>query len=88
MTSSRTGISVAFVLLTLSRIGAASAAELEIPKPLTPAHAVKQSDGSNVAAKRVIVHHQSTRLAFQEDLRIPACSGQVCTSPLFLGVGY
>jgi hypothetical protein len=79
----RTGVSLGLALLALSWAGRASAAELEITKILTP-----HSASSFTAAKRVLVSHQPTRLALQEDLRTPACSGSICMSPLFLGVGY
>jgi hypothetical protein len=88
MIACRIGIPLVCVLLALSWAGSASAAELEIPKLLTPAPAVKQSTNSYTAAKRALVSHQPMRLALQEDLRIPACSGPICMSPLFLGVGY
>jgi len=87
MTACQTGISLAFVLLALSWVGPVSAAELEITKPLFPAPTVKKSPGYT-AAKRVPRSPQPTRLALQEDLRMLACSGSICMSPIFLGVGY
>jgi hypothetical protein len=88
MIACRTGISLAFVLLALSWVGPASAADLEITKLFTPTPSVKHLASSYTAAKRVPVSHQPVRLALQEELRIPACSGSTCMGPIFLGVGY
>ncbi len=90
MIACRTGIALAFALLASSWVGTASAAELEITKLFTqgPAPTVKHSAGSFTSAKRVLVSHQPTRLALQDDPRISACPGSICMTPLFLGVGY
>jgi hypothetical protein len=81
MIASRTGGLLGLVLLALSWIGAASAAELEIGKLLVPAATIKQAAGPYAVAKRARV--SPTRLALQEDVRMP-----YCYIPLFLGVGY
>jgi hypothetical protein len=74
-------------LLVFAWIGSASAAELEIGKLLAPTAVVKQAPSSNAAEKRVRVSRPPTRLALQEDLRVPTCSMPLCVG-LFLGVGY
>jgi hypothetical protein len=81
--ASRTGGLLGLVLLALSWIGAASAAELEMGRFLVPAATIIQAAGPYIVAKRARVSHHPTRLALQEDVRMPCCS-----IPLFLGVGY
>jgi hypothetical protein len=86
MFAARLGIrfAAAFVLLW---IWPALSAELEIKKFLPAIAAVKESPSILTPAKRGSISHQPIRLALQDEVRIPACSGTICMG-LVLGVGY
>jgi hypothetical protein len=81
MITARTGIPhVAVLLLALSWIGTASAADVEIKKSV--ATAGSEPPRSFFVARRAPLNRQPVRLALG-DVRMPAC----CMS-LILGVGY